>query len=403
MPQYRYEVKKGPGESTTGTLEADSQRAAVARLRDLGYYPIRVEEDTARASRGSVRRALQRVRLKDRNILFRQLATLYDSGVPLTQALSTIAQQTPNAALRAIVDQVREDVQKGATLAEAFERHPRTFSPLHCALVRAGESGGMLDQVLWRNVAYGERDEELRGRVVTALIYPVFLFLMGSISVFILVSFVFPKFMMVFDDFQATLPLQTRAVLAFCGFMDRFWWAVLIVLVVTVALALYLLRSEPGRFAFDRFVLRVPVLRTLVEKYVVGQFARTLGTLLDNGVPVLAALRITTGTLSNRAIASEVSRIEQWVAEGEGISAGLRRILYFPPMVINMFAVGEESGQIGAVTKRIADAYDVEVDRAVKAFTALLEPALIVVMGVFVGYLVIAMLLPILTLSSTQL
>lgn len=400
MPQFQYEVKKGPGDVLKGQLEAESQRAAVARLRDMGYFPLRVEEFAGKKERKSARESLFRIRLKDRNIFFRQLANLSESGMVLTRALRTLVEQTENPRLAKIIDQIRDDVQKGASLADAMDKHPKLFPPMFCSLVRAGETGGMLEEVFWRIVAFGEQEEELRGKAFGAMVYPAFLLTVGSISIFILVSFVFPKFVKIFEEFNAELPLPTRMVMGFCDFMGNWWWAVIIVLGLLISLFVQWVRTEPGRRKVDDFVLKIPVVRSVVQKYEMAKFARTLGTLLDNGVPVLTSLRITASTMSNRVIREEVSLLHTGVTEGESMSESLRQTKFFPPLVINMFAVGEESGRIGAVAKRIADAYDLEVDRAVKAMTALFEPLLIVIMGVIVGFLVIAMLLPMMTLSS---
>lgn len=402
MPQFRYEVKKGPEEKLSGTLEADSQRAAVARLRDMGYFPLTVEvvaEETA-TPRAIIKRVLQRIRLKDRNIFFRQLANLTESGMMLTRALRTIGEQAENTQLAAVVDDIRESVQQGATLADALAEHEHLFPPLYINLVRAGEAGGMLDEVLWRIVDFGEQEEALRGKFVSALIYPIFLSVVSSISVFILVSFVFPKFIGIFNEFNADLPLPTVIVMAVCNFMGSWWWAVLLGLAAAVWGGLRWAKSESGRAQWDGFVLRVPVVRGLVQKYEMAKFARTLGTLLDNGVPILTTLEITADTMSNRVIQEEVRRLHGGVVAGGAMSETLKGCAHFPPVVVSMFAIGEESGRIGTVTNRIADAYDLEVERAVKAVTALFEPLLIVVMGVIIGFLVIAMLLPMLTLSS---
>jgi type II secretion system protein F len=400
VPQFQYEVKKGPGPTTSGVLEAENRRAALARLRDMGYFPVSIEEYSGEAKPRQVRRSFSRIKLKDKNVLFRQLATLLESGMPLTRALTTVRDQTTNPRLADIIERLRDEVQKGSTFSEALERHPRIFSPMQSNLIRAGETGGMMEDVLWRIVHFGEQDEELRGRARGAMIYPAILLSMGTIAVFILVSFVFPKFLKLFEDFNATLPLPTRIVLAICDFMGSYWWAVLIVVGVLIAAFISFWRSPEGRLQVDRFVLRVPLVRTVVQKYVMAQFARTLGTLLDNGVPVLKSLRITVDTLSNRAIAAEVDVVQARVAEGDSISSGLAQTRYFPPLVVNMFVVGEESGKLGAVTKRMADAYDIEVDRAVKALTASLEPMLIIIMGCIVGFIVISMLLPLLTMSA---
>ncbi|HNR31423.1 MAG TPA: type II secretion system F family protein [Candidatus Hydrogenedentes bacterium] len=401
MPQFQYEVKKGPGESATGLIEAENQRAAAARLRDMGYFPIRVEEFSDKEEKKDVlRQALVRIGLKDRNVFFRQLANLIESGMPITRALRTLVEQAENPKMSKLIDTLRDDVQKGSSFAEAMERRPEVFSAVQCNLVRAGETGGMLEEVLWRLVAFGEQQEELRGKAVTALVYPAFLLVIGSIAVFILVSFVFPRFIEVFEDFNADLPMPTQVVMAVCGFMGSYWWAVLIGLGCVLGGLIYYLRTESGRRQRDAVLLRVPVVRTVVQKYEMARFARTLGTLLENGVPVLRSLKTTADTMGNALIRDEVSAILEGVTDGRSMSESMAQNPHFPPLVVSMFMVGEESGRIGDVTKRLADAYDLEVDRAVKAMTALFEPLLIVFMGVIIGFLVIAMLLPMLTLSA---
>lgn len=400
MPQFKYEVKKGPGASSSGVLEAESQRAAVARLRDMGYFPISVEPYEEKAKKQSVSQSLVRIRLKDRNLFFRQLANLIESGMPITRALSTLVEQTENPKLRIIIEQLREDVQKGSSFAEAMQNHPKLFPAMLCNMVKAGETGGMLEDVIWRIVTFGEQEEELQGKAISAMIYPLFLLLIGSTAIFILLSFVFPKFVVIFNDFGAQLPLPTRMVMGLCGFMGKFWWAVLMGIAGIVAVIVSYFRTPQGRRTRDKLLLRIPAIKDLVQRYEMAKFARTLGTLLDNGVPVLTSLKVTVDTLTNVIIADEVNVVHGRVIEGDSISDSLKQTKFFPPMVVNMFAVGEESGRLGAVTARIADAYDHEVDRAVKAIAALFEPMLIVVMGVVIGFLVIAMLLPMLTLSS---
>lgn len=400
MPQFKYEVKKSPGVTTSGVIEAESQRAAIARLRDMGYFPIRIEEYQGEEKKDTLRSALVRIKLGDRNLFFRQLANLIESGMPITRALSTLVEQTENPKLVAVISEIREDVQKGSTLAEALERHPKLFPSMFCNMIRAGETGGMLEDVMWRIVSFGEQEEELRGKAISAMIYPLFLLFVGSAAIFILVSFVFPKFVTIFKDFNATLPWPTIVVMSLCDFMGKFWWLVLLAIGGVIAAVVSYVKTPAGRMNLDKFLLRVPALNAVVQRYEMAKFARTLGTLLDNGVPVLTSIKITVDTLTNKAIAAEVETIHNRVIEGESISESLRQAKHFPPMVVNMFAVGEESGRLGAVAKRIADAYDQEVDRAVKAMAALFEPIMIVAMGIIIGFLVIAMLLPMLTLSS---
>ena len=407
MPVFEYEVKKGPTEIVRGKIEAESRKAAVGRLRELGYFPLKIEEalPTAVSNEKKERKGFsfsgwERIRLKDKNIFLRQLANLFESGMVLTRALRTIIEQTPNPAMVKVIEQIYDDVQKGSNLAEAFEKHINLFSPMYCSMIRAGETGGMLDEVLWRVVAFSEQEEELRGKVVSALVYPIFLLIAGTAAIFILVSFVFPKFIAVFEDFHAQLPLPTMIVMKFCGFMGSWWWAVIIVGVLIV-LAIYSYINTPeGKRQKDIFLLRFPVVGGVIERYEMAKFARTFGTLMDNGVPVLTALKITADTMTNTVLKEEVRTIHESVKEGESISDSLKKCSHFPPIVVNMFAVGEESGRIGTIAKRIADTYDIEVDRAVKAMVTLFEPLLIVIMGVVIGFLVIAMLLPMLTLSS---
>lgn len=402
MPQFYYEVKKGPGDMAKGVLDAENQKAAVARLRELGYFPIKVELHTEKAEKtDTLREALRRITLQERNIFFRQLANLFEAGMILTRALRTLADQTDNPKLKLVINQLREDVQNGSPLADAMEKNPDLFPAMYCSLVRAGETGGMLDEVLWRIVAFGEQEEELRGKAFAAMVYPTFLMIVGSSAIFILVSFVFPKFIEVFAEFNAQLPLPTVITMRVCGFMGTWWWAVLMGIFAFVGGTISYVRKPAGRRMWDGFLLKVPVVRTLVQKYEMAKFARTLGTLLDNGVPILQSLRITANTLGNTLIREELDKVHKGVTDGEAMSESLKRCRFFPPLVIGMFATGEESGRIGAVAKRVADAYDIEVDRAVKALTALFEPLLIVIMGVVVGFLVISMLLPMMTLSAS--
>ena len=401
MPQFQYEVKKGPGAVAKGVIDAENQRSAIARLRDMGYFPIRVEETQADEKKDTLRDALARVRLKDRNLFFRQLANLLESGMMITRALRTLVEQTENPKLAKIIEQLRDDVQKGSSLAEAMDKDPTVFPSMYRSLVRAGETGGMLEEVLWRIVAFGEQEEELRGKALSAMVYPAFLTTVGSIAIFILVSFVFPKFIKVFEEFHAQLPLPTVIVMAICKFMGAWWWAVLAGIIAAGVLLVRWSRTEAGQRKVHAFLLRVPVVKSVILKYEMAKFSRTLGTLMDNGVPILTSIKITAETMTNVHIRDEVSQMHIGVTEGDSLSETMRRGRFFPPMVMSMFAVGEESGRVGTVAKRVADAYDLEVDRAVKAMTSLFEPLLIVVMGVIVGFLVIAMLLPMLNLSST--
>jgi type II secretion system protein F len=398
MPQFEYTVKKSAQEMSTGVVEAESQSSAVAQLRDQGFFPISVEEVSR--SKSVSMPLLSRVRLKDRNVFFRQLASLLQSGMPIVRALGTLKEQTTHPKLNVVITGLHDSVQQGNNFADSLEQFPKVFPNMYVSLVRAGEAGGMLEEVLWRMVNFGEKDEELRGKALGALVYPIFLLLVSGVTIFIMVSFVFPKFVEIFKDFDASLPFITQVVITISAFMGQYWWLVIIGMVLLGVGVRSYATSSNGRSQLDHLWLRLPMLGSLVQRYEMAKFARTLGTLFDNGVPVLTALKITADTLANSHIIAEVEQIREKVGTGESISGSLRNSPYFPPMVVNMIAVGEESGELGAVTQRVADTYDIEVDRAVKAFTSVLEPLIIVIMGGVVGFLVVAMLLPMLTLSS---
>ncbi len=400
MPKFQYKVKREAEGVTTGVMEAETQRAVVSQLRNMGFFPISVEEYTEPEHRDLIVASLSRIRLKDRNYFFRQLANLLESGMPILRALATLRDQATKPKLRAVLDDLYRAVQQGSSFADALALHPTIFPAMYVNLTRAGETGGMLDEVLWRIVSFGEQDEELRGKAFSAMVYPAFLTVVSSLAVFILVSFVFPSFVEIFADFDASLPAVTVFVITISEFMGKFWWAVLLVLIAAGLAFQSYRKTAAGRQQLDTFWLRIPFVGDLVQRYEMAKFARTLGTLFDNGVPVLTALKITADTLTNTVIKREVEDVHDRVSEGGSISDGLRDAEHFPTLIVNIFEVGEESGKLGEVTKRLADAYDVEVDRAVKALTSLMEPVIIVVMGIVVGFLVIAMLLPMLTLSS---
>lgn len=401
MPLYRYEVKKNPHETLSGTVEAESHQAALNKLREMGYHPLVIAEQKAgEPTRRTAARGFRRIRQRDVNLFFRQLANLSDAGLPLIRALTTLISETDNPKMADVLRQLRAGVQKGRTLAECLADHPKVFPAMYPNMVHAGETGGMLEEVLLRIAAFGEKTEGLRNKVVSALIYPAFLVIVGTAALFVLLSFVFPKFIELFDDLNAPLPIATRIVMAICGFMSRWWALILVIIALFFIAARQYIATSRGRFQVDKALLRTPLFGPVVQRVEISKFARTLGTLIDNGVPILSALRIVVDTLTNRAIATEVASIHDEVSEGESLHETLRRREHFPPTVVNMLAVGEEGGRLGEACRRIADVYDEEVDRAIKAMTSLLEPMVILVMGFFVGFLVIAMLLPMFQVSS---
>jgi len=399
MPEYRYLVKKGPVETVSGVMDAENERVAVRRLRDMGYHPIEVAENAER-QKSFLTKPLGRVRQSDVTVMFQQLSRLIRAGLPLLRSLRTLRQQAENPRIRGIIDQLHTGVQQGRTFAECLSDHPKIFPEMYASMVAAGETGGMLEEVLERLAMFSEKEQQLKGKVISSLIYPCFRVFAGLSAAFIRLSFVFPKFIELFEEFDAELPAPTKLLIAMCEFMESYWLLILVAIVVSVVSLVQYRRTSAGRMVLDRGVLRVPLLGVLILRAQVANFARTLGTLVDNGVPILKALRVTEATLTNRAIGAQIDIIHASVTDGGSLHESLERAEYFPPMAISMMAIGEESGMLGDVSRQIADTYDEEVDRAIKNMTTMLEPALILVMGVFVGFLVISMLLPMFQLST---
>jgi type II secretory pathway component PulF len=380
-------------------MDAENERAVVHRLRDMGYHPIKVTE-TAERKKTFLTKPLGRVRQNDVTLMFQQLSRLIRAGLPLMRSLRTLRKQAENPQMREVLDQLYSNVQQGRTFAESLSEHPKIFPEMYASMVAAGETGGMLEGVLERLARFSEKEQQLKGKVISALIYPCFLIFAGLSAAFILLSFVFPKFIELFDEFDAELPAPTKLLIAMCEFMESYWLLILVAIVVFAVSLFRYRKTSAGRLIFDRNMLRVPLIGVLILRAQIANFARTLGTLVDNGVPILKALRVTEATLTNRAIGAQIDVIHAAVTDGASLHESLERAEHFPPMAISMMAVGEESGMLGDVARQIADTYDEEVDRAIKNITTMLEPALILVMGVFVGFLVISMLLPMFQLST---
>jgi len=405
MPTYAYRAKDGRGETIQGTMEAEAPHAVTSRLQAMGYFPLQIRDETkARQSAGGLLQSFrrQRIRTSDLTTFNRQLADLIGAGVTLVKALNILASQTPNEALRAVINQVSSDVQGGDTLAQSMSKHPRAFSKLYVAMVRAGETGGMLEGVLARLADFAEAEQELKGRVQAMLIYPFVMVVVGTTAVTILMTVVMPKIVRIYKDLNQTLPAITQTLISVTGFMGRWWWAVGLAL-AGLAFGVYnYLRTEEGKTQFDTWLLRVPVLGTVVQKREIARFARTFGALLRNGVSILPALEIVIEVMSNNVMRREVAQIPQNISQGAGVANPLRTSKVFPAVVVNMLAVGEETGRLPDVLVRVAQSYEIEVDRAIRALVSLLEPLIILVMGVVVGFIVIAMLLPIFSLDPSQ-
>lgn len=398
MPTYVYKAKSGPSEIIEGTITADSQNAVIARLTDQGYFPISIKEETEAGALGAHVKK-KRVSQKDVGVFTRQLADLLEGGLTLFQALDTLTRQTENKTFSRVIQDIRDRVKEGNPLSDTLQNYPKIFNPLYVSMVRSGETGGMLDSVLVRLAEFSEKEQELRSRVRGALTYPFFLGSFGVITVGVLIVFVVPKLTGIFNDFGQTLPLPTRILMAVSHFMANWWWALAILLILAVGILNQQKKSAEGRFFLDRWKLRFPILGRLILTGEFARMSRTLSTLFESGVPVLKSLEIVTDTVLNEVVRRELVVIHEKISKGASLGISLEESKYFPLFMTNMVKVGEKGGALERALLKVADSYDREIDRVTRMFTTLLEPVLILTLGLVVGFIVVSMLLPIFNIN----
>ena len=394
MPLFVYEGKDAKGNAIGGTVEARSRAAVMAMLRPRGYVVTSVKEKRETASLGALLGVKRRVKTKDLTIFSRQFATMVNAGLALLQSLDILSNQTESPVLRTTLRVVRADVEAGLPLSQALGKHPHIFNRLYVDLVRAGETGGVLDVILLRLAAYLEKMESLRRKVKTAMAYPTTVVSVAMLITFGLITFGIPVFAKLYEGFGAQLPLPTRILIGLSHVMRQFFLLVVAVVVGAIVLFRRWRSTKAGAKRFDTFLLNVPIIGGLLLKTAIARFTRTFGILLSSGVPVLEALEVVAQTSGNKIIEEATLRSRAGIKEGETIAAPLERTAVFPPMVTQMIAVGEETGELSDMLIKIADFYDDEVDTAVAALTAMVEPLLMVFIGVIIGFIVVAMYLP---------
>jgi type IV pilus assembly protein PilC len=390
MPVFTYTARTHTGDLRSANVEAPTRDAAITQLRRQRLAIVKITEEGASKSskRGSVG-------MRDIVIFTRQFATMIGAGLPLVQALDILSKQTENKALVGVVRQVLFDVESGNTVSDALSKHPKAFSTLYVNMVAAGEAGGILDTILIRLATFLEKTEALVRKVKGALIYPMVILAVAVMAVVIMLVFVIPTFQDMFASVDLELPLATRVVIGMSAFLQAYWWALAGGIMVTFVAVKRYYASAGGKLRIDRFMLRLPVLGDVLRKSAVSRFTRTLGTLISSGVSILEGLEITAKTAGNRVVQDAIMASRASIAGGETISAPLAKSGVFPPMVISMIAVGESTGNLDEMLQKIADFYDDEVDVAVSGLLSLLEPAMIIFLGVAVGGMIMAMYLPI--------
>jgi type IV pilus assembly protein PilC len=393
---YAYKVRDRTGRMVEGTLEAESTPVVANKLRQMGYVPIAIDKkhSITLPTELHLPGMSGRVKVKEVAVFSRQFATMINSGLTLLRSLQILSDQTDNPVLSGTIDTVRQDVENGASLSQALAKHPKVFSQLYVAMVKAGEAGGMLDQVLLQLSSTIEKQVELRAKIRSAMAYPVAVLGLVLVILSAMLLFVVPLFKTLYKTLGGVLPLPTRILITASGTLVKALPFLILLLVGGIFGSKKWIATEGGRATWDKMKLKAPVFGTLVHKTALARFTRTLGVLLRSGVPILESLDITADTVGNSVVAAGCRDVQAGVRAGEPIGGRLEKHPVFPPMVVQMMAVGEETGALDALLEKVAEFYDQEVEATVDALTSLLEPLLMCILGISVGSMVISLYLP---------
>jgi general secretion pathway protein F len=406
MPAYSYKASTAEGKIIEGIMEASDDGTVSLKLQEMGLLPVRIG---SAAQKGLFAQDFKlpwqnkKVHRKDLRVFTQELHTLVHAGFPLDRSLAVLGQLAESPAMAEVIQDVLKEVKGGKSFSEALAKYPEVFPKVYISMVKAGEAGGVLDEILARLTMYLESVEELRSYIVGAMIYPSLLSAVGLISVTILTIFVVPRFISIFNDMGVALPLPMKILSTMSNLLTSYWWLFLISIIL---IGIYFKRfreSEAGRLRLDRWLLQIPLVGITLRKLEVSRFTRTLGTLLHGGVPLLQSMTIVRDIIGNQSIAKTIDPIRNGIKKGEGISQPMKQSGVFPPLAMHLIEVGEESGKLDGMLLQVADAYDVEVRNSVKGLIAFFEPALILLMGVIIGTIVVSMLSAIFSINDVPL
>ena len=394
MPRFIYTAKSQPHKTIQGNIDAETEQEAVNKLTRMGYYPVSVRPEGAFISRqGNL--YLRKIPAKEIVLFTRQLANLVESGVNILSGLDIISGQIPNNYLKAVINDIVAKIKDGKSFSETLSAYPLLFSNLYKSMIFSGETGGNLEQALKHLADFLEKEEEFKNSIRASLVYPAFIFGVGAITVAVLLGFVIPRLVTMFTDMGQLLPLPTRILIAVSGAFQRNIWLILAVVFAIIFLLRRFSNRPQGRLIFDKLKLRLPVWANIILKTDIGRMTRTLSLLISSGIPIVNALEISTALIENQALALEVKKFKEQIANGASLSRCIKDSRLFPALVANIVSVGEESGALEKALLRIADTYEHDVDRSLVALSRLLEPVIILMMGLIVGFIVLSMLLPI--------
>ncbi len=416
MPTFQYEAMDHTGKEVKDSIDAATQEEAQQLIRQKGYFVTKISERAAKAAgkkggKGAAKKATSRnkkkksftigkISSKNLTLFTRQLSTLQDAGLPILRSLKILENQSKPGVLKNSLMDVIEDIESGSTLSEAMAKHPKAFDRLYCNMVKAGEAGGALEVILQRLADFKEKSQTLKRRVKGAMVYPIVVILVATCIVGFILYFIIPKFKAIFADFGVDLPAMTVFLLTASDFIIQKFWVVLITPIVIWILIKLLYRNRTGAYILDRLWLMIPVMGTIIEKSTVARTMRTLGTLVQSGVPILESLLIVRDTAENAVFERAFTRIYESIREGETIAQPLRESRIVDDIVVNMIDVGEETGDLDTMLNKIADNYEEEVEVLVESLVSLLEPIMIVILGGIIGFIVIALFMPLIQLIS---
>ena len=402
MSSFVYSAVDATGKTVKGTIEADNEALVLAKLHEQRYHVTSVIEHKSKAASANAKSTSgKKVKLANMVIFSRQFATMIDAGVAIVRCLDILEGQTKDPALRPVIGQCKKDVKGGLSLTDAFSKHPNVFSRLYVNMVKAAETGGILDKILDRLATFLENEQEIRGKIKSAMIYPILVLSFAVIMVTALMMFVLPKFKDIFIQMNVDMPPTTQFLFDLSALMQHYWYIMAGLLIAGFFFYKYWSKTEAGGWQIDMMKLKAPVVGELVQKMAISRFSRTFSTLIASGVPMMRSLEIVSETAGNKVIAKVIDGARTAVREGQKITTPLEQSKMFPGMVTHMIDIGEETGRLSEMLAKVADFYDSEVEMAVKTLTSLIEPLLIVMMGGLVGFIAVAIMGPIFKLVSS--
>lgn len=400
MATFGYKAKKGPKEIIQGTVEAENRDGAIAQIEQMGYVAIQVgpvdkAEAVQQQSPVPGFRLFKRVRPKDLTVFTYQLATLVKSKVPLFEAINILSTQTESSFLKEVIAYISGELKDGKTLSESMKKYPDVFPPLYISMIRSGELGGVLEETLNRISRFREEDEEIRSKIASALAYPIFISIVGFLTVFLLITFAVPRLVSLFGEMGQSLPLPTQILIAISQGIRKYWW---VLSIAAAGLVVFFKRKQVNnkeKIILDRLKLKLPLAGNFIKKTILANFARTFSTLIANNIPVFQAMQMIIPTLNNEVFKRELEKIYDGIIGGLPLAQSMSKSNWFPPFMVNMIVVAERGGSLHEALMEVAVFYERELNKTMKIMTSLLEPVMIVVMGLVVGFIVLAMLLPI--------